>query len=187
MSQNNYGQSLIVSQIDGTSLTNSTAATSILPGSAKFTMPANIWQIGQKWQVNASGIISTLASSPGTLTLSLLQDAIAIWTSSTIPLNTTAQSNTAWRLQIDLTVRSIQSGTGTQLVGSGQFASRAILGVAAVGAGPSGLVLCPEGAPSLGNGFDCTLSHVTDLYAQWSTASASNSILCNQYELILQN
>jgi hypothetical protein len=187
MSANSYGSSLIVQQVDGAALTNSTVATSLLPGAAKFTMPANIWQVGQKFQINASGIISTLAGSPGTLTLSFLQDAIAAWTSSTIPLNVTAQSNASWRLQVDLTVRSIASGTGTVLIGSGQFSSRAILGVAAIGAGPSGIVNCPENSPSTGAGFDCSSSHVCDLYGQWSVANASNSILCNQYELILQN
>ena len=187
MSQNSYGQSLITSQVSGSAVTNTTVATSMLPGAAKFTMPANIWYVGQKWQLNASGLISTLTASPGTLTLTLLQDAIAVWSSSTIPLNTTAQSNATWRLTLDLTVRSIGQGTGTTLVGSGAFSSRAILGVAAVGAGPSGLVNCPEGSPSVGSGFDCTFSHVTDLFAQWSVANAANQITCEQYELILQN
>ena len=53
MSLQGWQETLITNQIDGTALANSTTATSILPGAAKFTLSANYFQIGRALRVTA--------------------------------------------------------------------------------------------------------------------------------------
>ena len=66
-----WGQTLITAQVDGSSLSNSTTATSILPAQAKFTLPANTLNIGQSLRIKAAGRLSNIVTTPGTLTLDI--------------------------------------------------------------------------------------------------------------------
>ncbi len=100
-------QSVVSSQVDGTALTNSTSATSILPAGAKVTLPPNFFTyIGQKWSVKAGGRISTVVTTPGTLTLDLRLGSVIVATSSAMTLSTTAKTNVTWVLSWSMDLRS---------------------------------------------------------------------------------
>lgn len=183
-----FQECLITSQVDGTALTNSTTATSIIPAAARFTLPSNFfWVPGKTLRVIASGRISTVTTTPGNLTLDVrlgtVASPIVVFTTGTMSLNTTAQTNASWIAQFYLTCRAIGSGTSANLMGTGLWASRAVLGSAAVGSGGDGVDVQPDTAPAVGTGFDSTITNVVDMFATFSVANASNSIQCHQYIL----
>jgi hypothetical protein len=177
----------IAAQVDGTALTNSTTATSILPTSSVFTLPSNFFYIGKKMRIKASGRISTVVTTPGNLTLDVrlgtLATPIIVWNGGASALNIVAQTNASWMLEVELTCRAIGSGTAANLIGLGQWVSRASLNAPAVGTTTGvGAVLLPDTAPAVGTGFDSTITNVLNLFATFSVANAANSITCHQFD-----
>jgi hypothetical protein len=183
-----FQEVLITSQVDGTALTNTTTPTSILPAAARFTLPSNFFYVpGKMLRVTASGRISTVTTAPGNLTLDIRLGTVAapiiVFTTPAMALNVTAQTNATWTAQYILTCRAIGSGTSANLLGTGSWTSRAVLGSAAVAAGGDGVNVSPDTAPAVGTGFDSTITNVVDFFATFSTANAANSIQCHQYIL----
>jgi hypothetical protein len=175
-----FTESLISSQIDSTALTASTTATSILPAAARFTVPANYPIIGKTFRVRAWGRVSTVVTTPGTLTfgfrLGPTSNIIAA-TSQAFTLVTVATTNVSWFLEWDLTIRFIGGGTTANVMHQGRFESE-ILGAA----GAPVTRLIPASAPAVGTGFDSTTSNIADLFATWSISNA-NSIQTHVYTL----
>lgn len=184
-----FQECLITSQGDGATLSNSTTATSIIPTAARFTLPANFfWVPGKMLRVKASGRIGTVVTTPGNITfavnLGTIASPITAWTSGTTALNTVAQTNATWDLEVNLTCRAIGNGTSANLIGVGKWISRASLNAPAVGTTTGvGTVLLPDTAPAVGTGFDSTTTNVVDLFATFSIANASNTITCHQFSL----
>ena len=179
MSTNAWVETLITSQVDGAALANSGSTTSILPGAAKYTLPSNYFGvIGKAIRITAFGRVSTVTGSAGNLTLAInfgtIASPIAVWSSGTIAMNNSAQTNVSWLLSLVLTGRAIGTGTIATLIGGGTFET---FGVAAT----AGQNLVPASAPAVGTGFDSTITNTVDLTALWSFASASNSILCHEF------
>lgn len=189
MSYNSWNQTLITSQVDGSALSNTTTATSILPGAAKFTLPANVLQIGTKLILRAHGRISTVVTTPGNMTFDIRAGAsTVIWNGAATALNVSAQTNATWDLEVNMIVRAIGASTTANLIGVGKWTSRAALNAPAVGTTTGvGVVLLPDTAPAVGSGFDSTAANVIDLFSTWSVANASNSITCHMAELVLCN
>jgi hypothetical protein len=174
--RNSWNQSLAVQQAAGPALSNSTSQTSVLNGQAKFTLAAGFLQyIGDKVRVKAGGIISTAASSPGTWSWTVMFGTIAVYTGGASPTLATAAASAPWKLEVDLTVRSVGSGTAATIEGSGKFESVALSTTT-----PVQILSCPGPL----TGFDSTVSFVVDLQGTWSVASASNTLTVNDYELI---
>lgn len=181
-----WQETLITAQADGTALTNSTGAASILPAAAKLTLPPNFLDvIGKKIRVKAHGRISTVVTTPGTLTFELKFGSVVVAASGAITLSTTAKTNVAWEVEWDLTVRAIGASTSANLMHQGRFTSEAA-GATTV-AGEAKSVMMPQSAPAPGTGFDSTASQQVDLSATWSVANAANSIQVHQFELISLN
>ncbi len=170
---------------DGTALTNSTTPTSLLPAGRKITLPSYFFdRVGKELLVRAAGRISTVVTSPGTLTFELKFGSISVASSGALSLNTTAQTNVNWVLDWSLNLRSIGGGTSATLFHQGQFQSHAVIGSPAPTAGGAGCHMLPyNAAPAVGSGFDSTAAQTVDLYATWSTASPSNSIQLHQFSL----
>lgn len=181
-----YTSTLITAQVDGTALANSTTPTSILPGQAKYTLaPGFCDGVGKKLRILASGRISTVVTTPGTLTLDIRFGSVIVATSQAIALNVTAQTNATWILEWDLTVRAVGASTTANAIHTAKWISRASLNAPAVGTTNGvGTVLIPDTAAAAGTGFDSTASQVVDLFATWSVANAANSIQLHQFELI---
>jgi hypothetical protein len=178
---------LISAQGDGAALASSTSATSLLPGQAKLTMPANWLCVpGQTLHVRAAGRISTLVTSPGTLTFTFRAGPtanIAVATSQALALNIVAKTNVAWYLDLLLTLRAVGASTTANFMAQGLWTSEANIGAPLPSAGGESSALWQASAPAVGTGFDSTVANQLDLTAQWSVNSASNSILCHQYQV----
>lgn len=190
MSSNTWQQSLTRQIADGTALANSTTPTSIINAANRFTLPSNLLAYGSGGmtglRIVASGRISTVVTTPGTLTLEVRFGAsTVVFTSGALALNVTAQTNASWFYTADLTLRTQGASTSATILGTGLFTSRALLGSSAVGTAQGvGAALLPDTAPTTGTGFDTTVANTVDFFATWSIANASNSITCHQYELI---
>jgi hypothetical protein len=187
---NSWYQTLMTNQGDGNALSNSTAATSLLTGNAahaKLTLPQNFCaQIGQKMRVVAHGRISTVVTTPGTLSLDIRFGATAVFAGGAMTLNTVAQTNTPWIYEVDLTLRIV--GASAQWFGYGKWTSHAVIGAAAIGTGGATSQMLPYNtAPAIGTAFDATATQQVDLFATWSVANASNSIQLHNYELLSCN
>lgn len=178
MSNQYFVEPLIITGEDGSALTNSTTATSLLPSSRKMTLPAYYFDmIGKALRIRASGRISTVVTTPGTLTIDIKFGSVVVFSSGAMSLNTTAQTNVNWVYDAILTSRAIGSGTSANMIGQGMWTSHAVIGSPAPTAGGAGEHLLPyNAAPAVGSGFDSTASQVVDIVATWSVANASNSI-----------
>ena len=90
---NGWMETIITQQADGSALASSTTATSILLGQAKKTIAANYFDvIGKSLTVKAAGRVSTVVTTPGTLTLDIRFGSVIVATSQAIALNVTALS-----------------------------------------------------------------------------------------------
>lgn len=170
------------SQVDGSALTGSTTATTLLPTSAKFTLPANFLSIGTILRFRAAGRITTVVTTPGTLTLDLRFGSVIVATSQAMALNIVAKTNVTWILKWDLTCRAIGGGTSANFMHIGEWMSEAVIGSPLPSAGGCGEFPIPSSAPAVGTGFDSTAAQQIDFFATWSISNA-NSILCHQFTI----
>lgn len=179
MSLQTWGETLISAQVDGTAVTG-TSAGSLLPGAAKFTLPANFMAIGRVLRLNATGRISNIVTTPGTLTLDVRFGSTVVFNGGAFSLNTTAKTNVSWRLIGLLTCRAI--GTAANLFGTADFTSESVVGSAA---GVANDVMMPASAPAVGSNFDSTLAQIIDMFATFSLTG--NSIQLHQFTLEAMN
>lgn len=175
-----YPLVLAAAQTDGAALANSTTATNILHASGIPTIPAGALQVGSTIKVQVKGRISTLATTPGTLTLDVRFGSVIVFNGGAMTLNTTAQTNATFEFEALLTVRALGTGTSANILGTGRFTSRAVVGSAAAALGGAGTLLLPDTAPAVGTGFDSTAAQSVNVFATWQTANASNSIQTHQ-------
>lgn len=175
-----YPLVLASAQTDGTALANSTTATNILHASGTPTLAAGVLQVGSTIKVVVKGRISTLATTPGTLTLDVRFGSVIVFNGGAMTLNTTAQTNATWELEALLTIRALGTTTSANLLGTGRFTSRAVVGSGAAGTGGANTLLLPDTAPAVGTGFDSTASQQVTVFATWQTANAANSIQTHQ-------
>lgn len=169
---------------DGSALSNSTTETGIVPAYCKWILDAGFFKrAGDEILVEATGRVSNIVTSPGTLTLRVKFGSIAVWDSGAIPLNAVAKTNVPWMLRGVLTCRAVGAGTSANLIGILRFQSESVIGSPAASAGGNGSLLLPVGAPVVGAGFDSTVAQTADLTAQFSTANAGNAIQCHQFRI----
>lgn len=178
---------LINSNVDGAAVTNTVTATSLIGGTgtgashAKVTLPANFFAVGTRLRITAQGRISTVVTTPGTLTLDVRFGAVIVANGGAMSLNIVAKTNVPWWLQWDLTCRAIGSGTTTNLMHQGKWISEAVIGAPIPTVGGVGTLLIPVVTPAVGTGFDGTAAQTIDLFGTWSVANAANSIQLHQY------
>lgn len=181
MSLATWQETLIASQVDGAALTTSTTPTSLLPAQAKFTFPAGFFNApGKSVRITAWGRISTVVTTPGTLTLDWRLGATAVISSGAMALNIVAKTTVPWWYQVTGTIRAV--GASANFMAGGLWISTAsiLVPVASTGPGPGGHIIPYNATPAVGNTFDSTTSLAADLFGTWSLSNA-NSIQVHQY------
>lgn len=173
----------------GTALASSTAETSLMVDGERATIPANYFdRIGQALKLRATGRISTVVTTPGTLQLALRFGSIDVWLSGLMTLNVVAKTNVPWILDVEVFCRAIGSGTNANMLGIGTFTSEAVLASVAPTAGGELVHVLPYNtAPAVGAGFDSTAPQQLDFLAQWSVSNAANSIRLETISVDLWN
>lgn len=176
----------------GTAIASSNVRTSLTAGTTQFRkpLPADSFQnTGDCILLVASGILTTVVTTPGTLTLDLSFGGTAIVSTGAMTLNIVAQTSDPWYLQVLMSAKTVGSGTAATLYFSGFWLSAASINVAAgaTGPGPGGQIVpysgTATGASTTSSGFDSTISNVIDLNSTFSVTTA-NSITLQQAALI---
>ena len=182
-----YQSTIVEAQADGTAVTNTTTETSLLPAVAKIILPSGyINRVGKRFQVRASGRISNIVTTPGTLTLRFKLGPtanIAVATSQAIQLNAVAKTNVSWILEAFFTVRAIGSGTSANIFTNGTWTSESVVGSPVPASGGPGSAMWQASAPAVGTGFDSGVANQIDLTAAFSIANAGNSIQLHTFAL----
>lgn len=179
-----YQTTLVEAQTDGTAVT-ATAEGTLLPGQARIFLPSGyLNRIGKRLHVLATGRISNIVTTPGTLTLRFKLGPtanIAVAQSSAIQLNAAAKTNVSWVLDMTMTLRSIGSGTSATFMANGQWTSESVVGSPVPASGGAGGAMWQASAPAVGTGFDSTVDNLIDLTAQFSLTG--NSIQLHTFAL----
>lgn len=176
----------------GTAIASSSTRTSMTAGSTQFRKPMaadTLENTGDMLYLMASGIITTVVTTPGTLTLDLSLGGTAIVSTGAMTLNIVAQTNTPWILELYMTAKTVGSGTAATLAFTGHWLSPASINVAlgATGPGPGGQIVpysgTATGASTTSAGFDSTISNAIDVNSTFSVSTA-NSIQLLQAVLV---
>lgn len=166
-------------QADGTAVTG-TAAASLLNAQAKATMGAGFVDvIGKSFLIKASGRISNIITTPGTLTVDLRLGSVVVATSGALTLSVTAKTNVSWYLEWLLTCRAIGVGGSAtaNFMHTGMLTSES-LGATTV-AGEAKSMLLPVSVPQVGTSFDPAAAEQWDMFATFSLTG--NSMTCHQF------
>ena len=175
------------SSSDGPALTASTTPTSLLLAADKPQLYAGYWWVKKKIRVIVDGRITTVVTTPGTLTLDLRlgpadPPTIVVANGGAMSLNVVAKTNVPWRLSWDLTCQAIGNGTLAKLMHQGTWISEAVIGSPLPTVGGAGEHLLPNAAPAQGTGFNSTVGLFFDLFGTWSISNA-NSITVHQFHI----
>jgi hypothetical protein len=188
MSSNSWWQTIFTQQAAGPTLTAAAAASMLVAsspaaGQNRCIIPAGTLKVGDRLRFTAGGIISCAVTTPGTATFDVRFGSTVLFSSGAMPLNIVAQTNANWKLQIDLTVRSIGATTAATVWGDGIWLSPASINSAAPGTGPGpGGQLLPYGsAQAISTGFDSTIANIFDSY--FTQTVGTGSLTCEQAEL----
>ncbi|MDQ6611389.1 MAG: hypothetical protein M3Y64_03065 [Gemmatimonadota bacterium] len=186
MSLQSWQETLVSAQVDGTAHTT-IAALSVIPAAAKYTLPANFFSIGKQLRILATGRISTVVTSPGSMRFDVRFGATVVFDGQAVALSTAdAYTNQTWVLDILLTCRAIGAGTSTTMFGQGTLATPNVLGVTATPPKSYGLAGLPwNTAPVVGTGVDCTVTQAVDLF--FTQTVNTHSLTLHQYSLIAMN
>ncbi len=192
MSNNSWYEVLFTQQADGPTLTAAAAASMLVAaspvaGQNRIILPAGLFQVGQSLNFKASGVISCPATTPCNATFDVRFGSTVVFSSGSMPLNTTGVTNVPWELEIDMTIRSIGATTAATLWAQGRWLSGASINTAAAGTGPGpGGQLLPYGsAPAISSGFDSTVANVFDSF--FTQTVSTGSMTCHQAKLVLCN
>ena len=169
---------LMIATTDGPTLT-AAAAASCIPTANRLILPNNYWTIGKQWKVKMQGRISCVVTTPGTARFDLRtgpSGTIVAFDTGALNLNIVAKTTVPFDLEIDLTCRSVGTGTSTTLFGIGKFTSEAIVGSPLPSAGGNGVLMVPVGTPAVGTGFDNTAANAVDFFFTQTVATGSMTV-----------
>lgn len=167
---------------DGTSLSSSTTATSILPAVAKYTIPSNfLFNVGQKLRVRGMCRVSNIVTTPGTLTLDIRFGATVVFNGGAMQMSTTAHTTLPLHFDFELQLRT--PGSTAALMGYGKVVSQVVNISSADSATGHSILVVPNVTPVVGNTFDATASQQVDMFATFSISNAANLIQLHDYVL----
>lgn len=183
MSRQTWVETFRAEKVQGSSLSNSTTATSLLATADKITLPNNFFEPGKVIRVTATGRLSNIVTTPGTLTLDLRLGAVIAFNGGAMQLSTTAHTTVPFWWQALLTCRAEGNSTSANLIGQAVMFSQAVSVSAADPTSGHSLLLNPNSTPAAGTGFDSTASQTVDLFGTFSIANAGNLVGLEQFIL----
>lgn len=185
MSQQIFHETLVSQNIAGTQFGAFTTAKTVIPPICLIQFPPNFLYVGKRFRTTVRGGLSTLVTTPGTITFQIMIGSVIAWTSGAIQMNATAHTLLPFTLVIDWRVVSIGNGTIATIIGMGtlngiQFTLTAGQTDAA---NTGGSFSVPATAPAAGTGFDSTIANVLDFFAGFSINNAANLIQVQFYDV----
>jgi len=181
-----YTDVLTSASVAGAPVTTNAADTTLLPAANQYVFnPGSFGKIGQMYRVKASGQISNIVTTPGTLTFKVWLGPtknINVFAGAAMQLNAVAKTNVTWDMEIVMVLRAIGSGTSANFLSIGRWTSESVVGSAVPGTGGSGSLLSPASAPAVGTGFDSTVANIFDLTANFSLTGNSITLMTFSFE-----
>lgn len=174
---------LVIGTTDGPTLT-AAAAASCIPVASRLILPNNYWTVGKQLKVRLGGRISCAVTTPGTFRVDMRTGptgAVIAYDAGAINLNTVGKVTVPWALELWLVCRTVGTGAGTTLFGSGNFQSEAVVGSPLPAVGGNGSVLVPVGTPAVGVGFDNTAANAIDFF--FTQTVATGSLTVHHYDI----
>ncbi len=175
-----WNQVLINAQVAGSGPTNTTTETSLLPAAAKFTIPANFFQVGSVLRITLASQVSNVATTPGTLTLKVKFGSTIAFSGGAAQLSTTVHTTLPHWWDVLLTCQVI--GASAVLMGQGKSHGQMCL-TSGADITTHGTQLTPNTTPAQGTAFDSTATQVVDITATMSTTTSGTSMAGQQYVL----
>lgn len=185
-----YPQVVKTQQAAGTAFNTYTTAKSVINAQALWIAPANYFQIGDMLEIDVSGSISNIVTTPGLMNFQVKLGSVVAFDTGNIQLNATAHTTLPFWLKIFLTLRSNGPGaTAAQFMGQAYAHGVMFTKTAAQvdGANSDALVGAPATAPALGTAFDSTVSNIVDLWTGFTISNVGNQIQVQQYRVMLQS
>ncbi len=177
-------QTLATMRAAGTLLNTYTTAKSILNATELVQLPANYLQVGSKLRIRAMGGLSNIVTTPGTVAFQVMMGSIAVWSSGTLQLTTTANTLTPFELEVNLRLDSAGSGTAAKFMATGKLiALDATIGSGANPTVTDTAVVLPVTAPAVGTGFDSTIADILDFWVGFSISNAGNGVQLYDYSV----
>lgn len=165
----NYG--LFSQTGNSTPITNTTSELSLIDGGVgTLSVPANSFKVGDSFSANFSGLLSSLNNAE--LTINVKSGSVILATSGRQILPST--SNDVWLLNLSFTVRQIGAANTASIITIGTFYD-----IKQSNGQQQGFSFISANTTT----FDTTTSNTLDVTAQWQSASASNSIYSNTFNL----
>ena len=131
----------------GPSRSNSSSEQTLLPDGFRYSLPSNYFaNLGSRLEMFATGMLSNIVTTPGTLTLRFKLGSVNVWDSGAISLNTTAKTTLPWTLRVSMRASTMGSSTAGKVYAIGEFQSECVVGSPAPTSGGSGRLLVPVGA-----------------------------------------
>lgn len=172
---------MVIGTTDGPTLT-AAAAASCIPVASRIQLPAGYWTIGKAWKIIITGRISCAVTTPGTFRMDLRLGSAGttvVFDSGALNLNIVAKTTIPFRFLMDVSCRTVGTGTGTTLWGLGELASEAVVGSPLPTVGGNGSLLCPVGVTAVGAGFDNTAASFVDIF--FTQTVSTGSLTVHQY------
>jgi hypothetical protein len=181
-----FVQVLASNRATGSAFNTYTTAKSVINAADLVQLPVNWAQIGTKFRVRASGVLSCVGTTSGTVTFQVMMGSVAAWTSGALQMTTTAEASQGFIMEVVVRVTAVDVVAGTAaatLIGQGYVLSLITQlgsGVAAPTVTDS-ILVAPAGAPAAGNAFGSSTTENIDFWVGFSSSSASNGITVYDY------
>lgn len=180
-----WQQTLVTQQAAGTLFTTYTTAKSVINPQALITLPAGdaFWRIGKKLVVKFKAGVSNIVTTPGLFNVQVKIGSAVVYDSGNMQLNATAHTTLPLWGEIELTCRSLGSGTAATLMGLGQFTGIMLTRTAGQTDDVQGMqtLVAPATAMAVGAGFDSTIANIMDLWVGFTISNAGNGIQIQTY------
>jgi hypothetical protein len=160
-----------------------TTAKSVLNSTELVPIPGNYLAQGSKLRVRAWGGLSNLVTTPGTVTFQIMMGSIVAWTSGAMQMIATAETLAPFLLEVVLRLDSAGSGTAAKFMGGGflQALNITLTAGSTVPTTVEGAFAAPATAPTVGTGFDSTITDILDFWVGFSISNAANGVQLYDY------
>lgn len=176
MSRQFWRETIAWSTANGTTISNSTTETILMPD---VTIPANYLQDGRALQIVLMGKLSNIVTTPGTLTFALRWGGVSgtvLAQSSAMSLNTTAQTDIMFRIELELVTRANGSSGSVLAMGFANVAALATQAPQFMGSAGGSSGNTPAAVTA-----NLTADTALSITAKFSIANAGNAITGMQY------
>lgn len=179
MSRQAYPELLIWNASSGTAFNTFTTAKTVLPPQCVYPFLATWWHKDRIVRITATGNLSNIVTTPGTITFQMMLGATIVMNSGAFQMSSTAHTNVPFKAEC--LVRCDVEGATAQLVGGWTVSSQALSLTAVADSTTTIATLAGPSPMALGTAFDATVAQNLDMFVGFSISGAGNQIQVFNY------